>query len=147
QMRWLETITRVERLQDWLDELAGGFDLRETRSNLERLAASLLRLEQATAIAHRELVAMGSGGYWDALLGIAPVGGHRGARGFLFGFNSQWATERRLEVVILHEPMASSEAIVIALKGPFAYGYLKGETGHHRFRRDRDGSVARVRVA
>ncbi len=48
---------------------------------------------------------------------------------------------------MLHEPMASSEAVVIALKGPFAYGYLKGETGHHRFRRDREGSVARVRVA
>jgi ATP-dependent Clp protease ATP-binding subunit ClpC len=147
QMRWLETITRVERLKDWLDELAGGFDLRETRSNLERLAAGLFRLEQAIATACRELVAMGSDGYWDALLEIAPVGGHREARDFLFGLYSQWAAERRLEVVILHEPMASAEAVVIALKGPFAYGYLKGETGHHRFRRDRDGTVARVRVA
>jgi ATP-dependent Clp protease ATP-binding subunit ClpC len=147
QTRLLETIARIERLQDWLDELAGGFDARDTRSNLERLAASLLRLEQATAVAHRELVAMGSDGHWDALLEIAPVGGYRDARDFLFGLYSQWATERRLEIVMLHEPTASSEAIVIALKGPFAYGYLKGETGHHRFRRDRDGSVARVRVA
>jgi ATP-dependent Clp protease ATP-binding subunit ClpC len=147
QMRWLETVTRVERLQGWLDELAGGFDVRETRSNLERLASGVLRLEQATAIAHRELVAMGSDGYWDTLLEIAPVGGHRDSRDFLFGLYSQWATERRLEIAVLHEPMASSEPIVIMLKGPFAYGYLKGETGHHRFRRDREGSVARVRVA
>jgi ATP-dependent Clp protease ATP-binding subunit ClpA len=147
QMRWLETITRLERLQGWLDELAGGFDVRETRSNLERLASSLLRLETAMAVARRELVAMGADGYWDALLEIAPVGGHRDARDFLFGLYSQWAVERRLEIVMLHEPMASSEAIVIMVKGPFAHGYLKGETGHHRFRRDRDGTVARVRVA
>jgi ATP-dependent Clp protease ATP-binding subunit ClpC len=147
QMRWLETVARVERLKRWLDELAGGFDVRETRSNLERIAAELLRLESATATARRELVAMGADGYWDALLEIAPVGGQRDARDFLFGLYSQWATERRLEIVVLHEPMASGEAIVIALKGPFAYGYLKGETGHHRFRRDREGAVARVRVA
>jgi ATP-dependent Clp protease ATP-binding subunit ClpA len=147
QMRWLETVTRVGRLKDWLDELAGGFDLRETRSNLERLAGGLLRLESAVATARRELVAMGADGYWDALVEIAPVGGQRDARDFLFGLYSQWATERRLEIVVLHEPMAAGETIAVALKGPFAYGYLKGETGHHRFRRDRDGSVARVRVA
>jgi ATP-dependent Clp protease ATP-binding subunit ClpC len=147
QTRWLEIITRVERLEDWLNELASGFTLRETRSNLERLAADLLRLESATAIGHRELVAMGPDGYWDALMEIAAIGGRRDARDFLFDVYSQWAKERRLEIVMLHEPLASSEVIAVAFKGHFAHGYLRGETGYHRFRRARESSVARVRVA
>jgi hypothetical protein len=147
QTRWLEIITRVERLRDWLNELASGFTLRETRSNLERLAADLLRLESATTTAHRELVAMGPDGYWDALIEIAPIGGRRDARDFLFDLYGQWAKERRLEIVILHEPMTSGEVIAVAFRGHFAHGYLKGEAGYHRLRRGRESSVARVRVA
>ena len=48
---------------------------------------------------------------------------------------------------MLHEPMTSDEAIAIVLRGYFAYGYLKGEAGHHRVRRQRESSVARVRIA
>jgi ATP-dependent Clp protease ATP-binding subunit ClpC len=147
QTRWLETITRVERLKDWLDELAGGFELRATRSSLERLAANLLRLESAMANSIRELVAMGPDGYWDALMEIAPIGGRQDARDFLFNLYSEWAKERRLEIVMLHEPMASTEVIAVAFKGHFAHGYLRGETGHHRFRRERQSSAARVMVA
>jgi ATP-dependent Clp protease ATP-binding subunit ClpC len=146
QTRSLETLTRIERLKDALDELAGGFELRATRSNLERLAASLLRLESAMTGAVRELVAMGSDGYWDALMEITPIG-RKDARDFLFGLYSDWAKERRLEIVLLREPMASNEAIAVLVKGSFAHGYLKGETGHHRLRRARESSVARVRVA
>jgi ATP-dependent Clp protease ATP-binding subunit ClpC len=147
QTRSLETITRVERLKDWLDEVASGFELRATRSNLERLAANLLRVESAIANASRELVAMGPDGYWDALMEIAPIGGRRDARDFLFDLYRQWAKERRLEIVMLHEPMESSAVIAVAFKGHFAHGYLRGETGHHRFRRERQSSAARVVVA
>ena len=146
QTRSLETLTRIERLKDSVDELAGGFELRATRSNLERLAASLLRLESAMTGAIRELVAMGPDGYWDALMEITPIG-RKDARDFLFGLYGDWAKERRLEIVLLREPMASNEAIAVLVKGSFAYGYLKGEVGHHRLRRERDSSVARVRVA
>jgi MoxR-like ATPase len=147
QTRWLETITRVERLKDWLDELAGGFESPATRSSLERLAANLLRLELAMANAMRELVSMGPDGYWDALMEIAPIGGRQDARDFVFDLYRQWAKERRLEIVMLHEPMASSDVIAVAFKGHFAHGYLKGETGHHRLRRERQSSAARVMVA
>jgi ATP-dependent Clp protease ATP-binding subunit ClpC len=147
QTRWLETITRVERLKNWLDELAGDFEARATRSSLERIAASLLRLELATANAMRELVSMGPEGYWDALMEIAPIGGRQDARDFLFDLYREWANERRLELVMLHEPMTSSDVIAVAFKGHFAHGYLKGETGHHRLRRERQSSAARVTVA
>jgi len=147
QTRWLETIARFERLKDWLDELAGGFELRATRSSLEHLAADLLRLESAMANAIRELVAMGPDGYWDALMEIAPIGGRQDARDFLFDLYSQWAKGRRLEVVMLHEPMVSNDVIAVAFRGHFAFGYLRGETGHHRMRRERQSSAARVMVA
>ena len=94
----------------------------------------------------RELVAMGPDGYWDALMEITPIG-RKDARDFLFGLYSDWAKERRLEIVLLREPMASNEAIAVLVRGSFAHGYLKGETGHHRLRRARESSVARVRVA
>ncbi len=147
QTRWLESVTRIDRLTDWLDELAGACEQRATRSSLERVAAGLSRIEPAIAGAHRELVTMGADGYWDALLEIAPIGGRPGARDFLFNLYADWAKERRLEIVMLHEPMTSVEAIAIAVKGHFAHGYLKGESGHHRVRRDRESLVARVRVA
>jgi hypothetical protein len=35
---------------------------------------------------------------------------------------------------MLHEPMTSDEAIALALRGPFAHGYLVAEAGHHRIR-------------
>jgi MoxR-like ATPase len=147
QTRWLEAVTRIERLKDWLDELAGGLDQRTTHRSLERLAAGLLRFESAIAGAHRELVGMGSDGYWDALMEIAPIGEREGARDFLFDLYCNWAKERRLDVVMLHEPIGPGETIAIAFKGHFAHGYLKGETGHHRVRREGESSVARVRVA
>ncbi len=43
--------------------------------------------------------------------------------------------------------MTSDEAIAIALRGHFAHGYVKREAGHHRVRRQRESSVARVSVA
>jgi ATP-dependent Clp protease ATP-binding subunit ClpC len=147
QTRALETVTRVERLKDWLDEVASGFETPATRSGLERLATALLRLEAAMTTAHREFVAMGPDGYWDALMEIAPLGLRRDARDLLFDIYSHWAKERRIEVVMLHEPMESNEVIAVAFRGHFAHGYLKSEAGHHRFRRERDSSIARVRVA
>jgi len=147
QTRALETTTRLGRLTEWLDDLAGGVESRGTRSNLELLGAGLVRLESAIWVAYRELVAMGPDGYWDALMEIAPVGVHSDARDFVFDIYRHWAKERRLEIVMLHEPMTSSEAIAVAIKGHFAYGYLARETGHHRLRRQRESSIARVMVA
>jgi PCRF domain len=92
-------------------------------------------------------VTMGSEGYWDALMEIAPVGSNSGARDFLFELYGKWAKDRRLEVEMLHEPMASDESIGLLLRGHFAHGYLKAEAGHHRLRRAGESTMARVAVA
>jgi ATP-dependent Clp protease ATP-binding subunit ClpC len=155
QTRWLEAVTRVERLEDWARELTGGLEAGGTRTGLTHLANSLIRFEAAIAVARRELVTMGPDGYWDALVEIAPIG-PSDARDFLFDVYRNWAKDRRLELVMLHEPMAADEVIAVALRGPFAHGYLKAEAGHHRLRRGGQergqarndaSSVARVRVA
>jgi hypothetical protein len=36
---------------------------------------------------------------------------------------------------------------MVAIVGPYAYGYLRGEAGHHRLRAERDAFVAKVHVA
>jgi ATP-dependent Clp protease ATP-binding subunit ClpC len=150
QTRWVGAVTRVERLQDWARELAAGSAAGATRTDLTQLAGGLIRLEAALAVARRELVTMGPDGYWDALVEIAPIG-PGDARDFLFDVYRNWAKHRRLEVVMLHEPMAAEEAIVVALRGAFAHGYLAAEAGLHRLRRGQErggaSSVARVRIA
>jgi ATP-dependent Clp protease ATP-binding subunit ClpC len=146
QTRNLETIARIEHLKTWLDELSDKLEPHASRSNMDQTAASLLRLEFALSRAQRELVAMGDDGYWDTLVEITPIGGRRDARDFLFNLYASWAKERRLQVVMLHEPMESGDAVAFAIKGQFAHGYLKPESGHHRVRHKRESIVARVRV-
>jgi hypothetical protein len=150
QTRWVGAVTRLERLQDWARELAAGSAAGATRTDLTQLAGGLIRLEAALAVARRELVTMGPDGYWDALVEIAPIG-PGDARDFLFDVYRNWAKRRRLELTMLHEPMAADEAIVVALRGAFAHGYLTAEAGLHRLRRGQErggvSSVARVRIA
>ena len=147
QAHMLETVTRVEQLESRVDELVGRLEPRTTRTALAQVADDVLQLEAAIAVAHRELVAMGPDGYWDALIEIAPIGSSIDARDFLFELYGSWASGRRLALVMLQEPMTSHEAIAFVLRGHFAYGYVKREAGHHRVRRRRESSVARVSVA
>ena len=132
--RALETVSRIEWLQEWGLSLAGAVKPATTRADLARLSDRLLHLEAAIATARREIVTMGPDGYWDALVEIAPVGAAASARDFIFRLYQDWAKDRQVEVVMLREPMAADEPIAVALRGHFAHGYLKGEAGHHRVR-------------
>src|SRR5262249_27947682 len=95
QTHRLETVARIERLQDWLRELAGAFAPRATRTDLTHLVDSLVRLEAALAVARRELVSMGPDGYWDALVEIAPGGGVGGPPPFVVRASRQRGEIRR----------------------------------------------------
>ena len=48
---------------------------------------------------------------------------------------------------MVREPMSNDEPVAFALVGPYAFGYLGGEAGHHRVRRGDEAQVARVSVA
>jgi ATP-dependent Clp protease ATP-binding subunit ClpC len=147
QTHWLGIVSRVDRLDDSIKQLAASLEALTTRTDLEHLANRLLRLESTLVTARRELVTMGPDGHWDALMEIAPVGSDAGARDFLFDLYGKWAKDRRVEMVMLREPMASDEPIGLMLQGHFAHGYLKAEAGHHRLRRQRESAMARVTVA
>ena len=146
QTRWLETVTRIERLQISVDDLARAFKQGTSRTDLTAIGNNLLQVEGALATAKRELVAMGPDGYWDALMEIVPVGPSE-ARNLLFNIYRDWAEARRLELDILHEPMTADEPIALALKGHFAHGYLALEAGLHRLRQGDQSSIARVALA
>ena len=146
QTRSLETVSRIERLQDWAKSLAGTMEKAATRADLARVSDRLLQFESALATARREITTMGPEGYWDALVEIAPVGTASAARDLIFKLYRDWARDRRIEVVMLREPLSPDEPVAVALRGHFAYGYLKGEAGHHRVRQDDKSAVARVTV-
>jgi hypothetical protein len=60
-----------------------------------------------------------------------------------------WAEHRRMVVDLLCEPRTDDEPVLVGIKGPWAFGMLRGEAGLHRLRLSEHGRmvVARVRVA
>jgi len=48
---------------------------------------------------------------------------------------------------MIREPMQDDEPVMVAVCGPYAFGYLRAESGHHRLRVGEDTLVARVGVA
>jgi hypothetical protein len=48
---------------------------------------------------------------------------------------------------MVREPLADDEPVMIAVAGPYAFGYLCGESGHHRLREGERTHVAKVTVA
>jgi hypothetical protein len=92
-------------------------------------------------------LAVGNSGYGDILVEINPIGRARAARDLVHETYMAWAEYRKYRMLIVREPMADDEPVMIAVFAPYAYGYLRGEAGHHRLRTERDTLVAKVRVA
>ena len=138
---------RLDRLQRDQAEFSAALTLSVEREDLVRLAERLQRHAGYVAQAHRELLAMGGNAYGDALIEIAPIGRARPARDLLYGTYTAWAEHRKYRVLMVREPMTDDEPVMVAIVGPYAFGYLRGEAGHHRLRTDRDTFVAKVGVA
>ena len=140
-------IERLDRLQRDQAELSSALTRSAEREELTRLAERLQRHGGYVAQAHRELLAMGGSGYGGALIEIAPIGRARPARDLLYRTYTAWAEHRKYRVLIVREPMTDDEPVMIAVVGPYAYGYLRGEAGHHRLRTEHDTFVAKVSMA
>jgi MoxR-like ATPase len=138
---------RLDRLQRDQAEFSAALTLSVEREELVRLAERLQRHAGYVAQAHRELLAMGGNAYGDALIEIAPIGRARPARDLLYGIYTAWAEHRKYRLLMVREPMTDDEPVMVAIVGPYAFGYLRGEAGHHRLRTDRDTFVAKVGVA
>jgi ATP-dependent Clp protease ATP-binding subunit ClpC len=140
-------IERVARLQGDQAEIGTALRRSGAREELTRLAERLQRHAGYIAQAQRELLAIGSSGYGDILVEIGPIGRARTARDLVHKTYKAWAEYCKHRVLMVREPMADDEPVMIAVFGPYAYGYLRREAGHHRLRTDRDILVAKVRIA
>ena len=142
--RVIERLARLEGDQAQLNSALSRTEKREELSRLgERIRLHAGYVEQA----HRELVSLGPVGFPGALMEIHPIGPAREARDLLYKTYTTWAKERKYQVLLIREPMSEEEPVMMAIVGPYAYGYLRGETGHHRLRAERDSFVAKVQVA
>ena len=142
--RWLD---RLEGLVERAEELELELTEADSRGELARLADRLISLEQLTIVTRRELVYMGPVGHWDALVQITPLGGRgQPARDMLAGLYRGWAGARRMPARVILEPMDDEEPALLLIQGSWAAGYLAPESGLHRMKLGKDGSVARVRV-
>ena len=142
--RVIERMTRLEGDQTEVNSALSRAEKREELSRLgERIRLHAGYVEQA----HRELLSIGPTGFPNALLEIRPIGAARDARDLLYKTYTAWATERKYQVLLIREPMSDDEPVMVAIAGPYAYGYLRGEAGHHRLRVEKDAFVAKVHVA
>lgn len=151
------TLDRLGRLRESVDEMHEALAKATGRAKLEEVALRIRALEEGALEAERELLRMGWEGSWDALVEIRPIGaGAREARDLLVEVYLGWASHRRMVVDWIREPREDDEPAMIAIKGLYAFGMLRGESGLHRVRlappegqRDTPGrlTVAAVRVA
>ena len=97
----------------------------------EELVAKFARLERQLVRAERELVLFDERDRGDAWIHVHPTGAKDGAASWakeLAAMYEKWGEERKYEVEITH----TGGCFDVAVKGPYAYGYLKAETGGHR---------------
>ncbi len=103
----------------------------EVRSEIERLEHQLDELELKSLL----------NGPHDAAGAIVSINARDGGTDandwadMLLRMYTLWAQKNDYDVVLLEKQeniVAGIQSATIAIRGPMAYGYLKGETGHHR---------------
>jgi peptide chain release factor 2 len=103
----------------------------EVRGEIERLEHALDELELKSLLA----------GPHDAAGAIVSINARDGGTDandwaeMLLRMYTAWAQKNDYDVVLLErqdDAVAGIQSVTIAIRGPMAYGYLKGETGIHR---------------
>jgi protein subunit release factor A len=129
------TIDRIDRLRERNAELREALSNATGRAKMEEVAAGVRSLEEAAALAERELLRMGWEGSSDAIVEVRPLGaGGRDARDMLVEVYSGWAKLRGYAVEWLREPRQDDEPVMLGIRGLYAYGMLRWESGLHRVR-------------
>lgn len=102
------------------------------------LESSLPRLQKQLDAFETELLLQGPYDERDALLSIHPGAGGTEAQDWgemLLRLYTRWAEEKGFQVEVLdyqEGEEAGIKSATLAIKGPYAYGYLRGERGVHR---------------
>ena len=139
---------RIEDLHDTLSEISEPFHPDCSRETLVRTIARQRDLMARIEVAQRELVVLGADGRSGAMLELNPLGNGEAPRDRLYEIYRHWAIERGHSITMLREPMSADEPVQFGISGDYCYGYLRRESGIHRFRpRDAAAGTVRVRVA
>ena len=129
----LEEALAAGRDLEALEELA-----REDESLEAELAPETDRLEKLVDALELASLLSGPHDSSDALVSINARDGGTDANDWaemLLRMYSAWANKHDCEVELLDQQdddVAGIQSATIAIRGPWAYGYLKGETGIHR---------------
>jgi len=142
----LATTRRLEQIQQRELEVEEWFARTVSRAEYIRLANELYSYELELQSANRELLMMQGDSLADAIIELSPLGTNNQVAIELFQIYQNWAQRRGFSTNIIFDPISNRGPIVAAISGHYAFGYLRLETGHHRFREDRQHSVVRVRV-
>jgi ATP-dependent Clp protease ATP-binding subunit ClpC len=130
-----DLIDRVEALEE---RIAGARDALEkgaSRRALESAAQEVRALEEALRSARRELVVLGAAGRVDALMECRVVGtSGPEMRDRLAAMYVEWAKHRGYTVTWWRDPRDDEESWLLGVRGPYAFGLLRGEAGLHRLR-------------
>ncbi|MDO9015331.1 MAG: AAA family ATPase [Deltaproteobacteria bacterium] len=130
-----DLIDRVEALEE---RIAGARDALEkgaSRRALESAAQEVRALEEALRSARRELVVLGAAGRVDALVECRVVGASGPEmRDRLAAMYVEWAKHRGYAVTWWRDPRDDEESWLLGVRGPYAFGLLRGEAGLHRLR-------------
>lgn len=135
--KWVESHARfVSDLQD-LEELLemadheAGNDLKELQSHLDDLATGLAAFEFSAMLS-------GPDDYRDGILSIHPGAGGTESQDWadmLFRMYNRWAERKNFKTELIdYQPgeEAGLKSATIEVKGEYAYGLLKAESGVHR---------------
>ncbi len=131
--------SRDSDIREWLDRAA-------SRDERQRIAEELGHYDAELTSATRELLIMPDNAAYDAIIELRPLGGASGEAIQLFKIYRDWAAKRGFAMDMICEPQVVTEPIVFGVRGLYAFGYLRLESGHHRFRGAERNKVVKVRV-
>jgi peptide chain release factor 2 len=144
-----ETIGELKGLKSLVDPLGGALQASTDMAGMLELAdedpafaeavrEEIEKLEQRTAELELKSLLSGPHDGTGAIVSFNARDGGTDANDWaemLMRMYSQWATKNGYEVELLDRQdseQAGIQSASIAIRGPMAYGYLKGETGIHR---------------
>jgi peptide chain release factor 2 len=140
KMKGLRTV--VEPLTDCIkteSDLAELFELAEEDDSLvPEIRKEIERVEGRLEELQLKALLNGPNDSLNAIMTIVPRDGGTDAcdwADMLLRMYAAWATKHGFQIELLDREdniEAGIDHATIAIRGPMAYGYLKGETGHHR---------------
>lgn len=137
---------RMQQFADQLNELQARVGPTIGRSELAGIANQLPRLTDELSILRRQLLVFSDDDNVDALVEIRPISEVNTGRDWLASLYQGWSESAGLTVEILSEPLENKQCILLGVRGAYAFGYLRLETGLHRIRESAGSDLEVVRV-